>query len=275
MTKVKPGAFIGPFIILAFLILLYFPTFQWIVNSWLHSSYYSHGFLIIPIAAFIAWTRRGELRQAAPSRIGIWVLIAGLALYVSGVLYASDFLRALSFLVVISGLVLYFRGRKTFRALAFPICFLIFMIPSPSLDMIGYWLQSFSAQSSAWVISQFGIPVTRTGAEIHLGNASFVVGMACSGLNSLIALLALAALFAYVLKRPFVKKVVLFALSVPVALFANLLRLVTLLLIGHHWGSDYATGFMHTAFSPLFFIVSLVCLVLVARLLGLRLWKAA
>ncbi|MFP3975181.1 MAG: exosortase/archaeosortase family protein [Chloroflexota bacterium] len=275
MAKLRPRTFIGPLVVLAFLAFLYFPTFQWLVNSWLHSSYYSHGFLILPIAVFIAWTRRKELRRSTPSRIGIWALVAGLALYVGGMLYGSRFLCALSFLVVLSGLVLYFRGRRAFRALAFPLCFLVFMIPLPFLDTIGFWLQSFSAQSSAWVISQFDIPVTRTGTEIHLGNTSFVVGLPCSGLNSLIALLALAALFAYVLKGLFVKKLMLFIFSVPVAMFANLLRLVGLLLIGNHWGAEAATGFMHTAFSPLFFIVSLVCLAILAKVLGLRFWKPA
>ena len=245
------------------------------VNSWLHCDYYSHGFLILPISGFIIWRRRHELSERAPFPRGIWVLLSGLALYVGGFLYASNLLCALSLLLVLPGLVLYFWGKKALMTFAFPICFLVFMIPLPFLDKVGFWMQSFSARSSAWIIGLMGISVTRTGAEIELENASFVVGMPCGGMNSLISLLALAALFAYIMKGPFPRKVTLFVLAIPTAIFANLLRLVALLLIGNHWGSDAAMGFLHGFFSPLYFVVSIICLVLLAILLRFSFREAA
>ena len=264
---------IGLIAVLVLAHLLYFRTLQWMVNSWIHSDYYSHGFFILPIAAIIVWSRRHELSEQNPFRRGILVFVAGLALFIGGFAYSSNFLSALSLFLVVPGLVLYFRGKKALRTCAFPLCFLAFMIPLPFLDRVGFWMQSFSARGSAWIISLMGIPITRTGAEIRLENASFVVGMPCSGMNSLIALLALAALFAYILKGPFIRKAMLFLLAVPIAILANLSRLVALLLIGNHWGAEAAMGFLHDAFSPVFFVVSIVFMVVFAKLLRLRLWE--
>jgi exosortase len=265
---------IGPLIVLALLLLLYFPTFLWLVNSWLHSPYYSHGFLIPPVAGVIAWTRRSVLAKNAPSQGTIPVLLAGMALYAGGFLYASDFLAAMSLLVVLAGLVLYFWGNRVLIAFAFPLGFLAFMIPFPFLDRLSLWMQSFAAYSSAWIIGLMGIPITRTGAMLQLENAAFIVGLPCSGMKGLIALLALAALFAYILKGPFPRKVLLFALAFPVAILANLLRLVALLVIGDQWGADAAMTFFHDFFSPIFFGVSILCLILLARLLQLRFGEA-
>lgn len=159
-------------------------------------------------------------------------------------------------------------------AFAFPLGLLSFRIPLPFLDRLGLWMQSFSTRASAWIIGMIGIPITRAGIEIQLENASFVIGMPCSGLIGLIALLALAALFAYILNGPFARKVILFAFAVPVDVLANLLRLVALLLIGDRWGAEAAMTFFHDFFSPLFFGVSILCLVLLAGLLRFRVREA-
>lgn len=274
MTNVKTSRIIGPLIVLALLLLLYLPTFVWLVNSWLHSPYYSHGFLIPPLAGVIAWTRRSVLAEKAPSNGGIPVLLAGMALYVGGFLYASDFLAAISLLVVLAGLVLYFWGNRALIAFAFPLGFLAFMIPVPFLGGMNLWMQSFAARASAWIIGLMGIPITRTGAQLQLEDAAFVVGLPCSGMKGLIALLALAALFAYILKGPFSRKALLFALAFPTAILANLLRLVALLMIGDEWGAEAAMAFFHDFFSPLFFAVSILCLALLARLLQFKFSEA-
>ena len=270
MTSMRTRRIIWPLIVLGFLGALYFPTLRWLINSWLYSDYYSHGFLVLPIAGAIVWARRKDMSIGVSSCAGIWLLCIGLVLHVMGFLYISNFISAISFLIVIVGIILYFWGHQTLRVLAFPICFLIFMIPLPFLDKIGFWMQSFSASASAGFIDLIGIQITRIGAEIHLEKASFVIGMPCSGMNGMIALLALGALFAYMLKGPFIRKAMLFLLAVPVAIFANLFRLVGLLLIGNHWGGEVAAGFLHDAFSPVFFIVAIICLVILARILRLR-----
>ncbi len=262
---------IGPAIVAALFILLYFPTFDWMTNSWIHSEHYSHGFILLPVAALIIWTRKHDLQEQNPYPKGVWLLVAGLGIYIVGFLQLDNFLRALTLFLTLPGLILFFRGFAALRALAFPIFLLVFMIPFPWLDRVGLEMQSFAARASAWTVDIMGLEVTRTGSEIKLADAAFEVDIACSGMHSLIALLALAAIFAYVLNGSFTRKAILFLLSIPVAIFANLVRLVIILLIGNKWGADAAMTYFHDWASPVLFIVAIIIMVIVAKLIGFNL----
>jgi exosortase len=270
-VDVKTKKLIAISLVIALLCLLYFQTFIWLVNSWLSHSYYSHGFLVPLVSGFITWRKRHLLKQATPFPPGILVIALGLLLYVFGLVYYFNFLLAISFLVVLVGLTLYFWGKKGLQSFLFPICFLIFMIPLPFLDGIGTWLQSLSANWSSAIIGAMGIPVTLTGAEIRLEESTFTIGIPCSGMNTLIALLALATIFGYFLKGHFYKKAVLFIMAIPIAILANLFRIVSTLVIANHYGTGVAMTFFHTYSSILFFVVAILCLVVSSWLLRLRL----
>jgi len=251
--------------------LLYFPTLIWLINSWLTDPYYSHGFLIPIISCFIAWRniRKNELEPFKP---GIYIFAFGLILYVIGFIRVFPFLSALSFLFTLSGLILYFYGKPMMRSFLFPISFLIFAIPLPFvfLEKVAYVLQSLSARYSASIIEMLGIPVTRVGAEIQLEDASFIIGLPCSGMNSLISLLALAAIFIYILRCPLYKKIALLCITIPIAIFANILRVTSLLLIANAYGAETASGFYHTFFSPLLFIIAFIFLILTSIIIGCK-----
>lgn len=264
----KGRLLIAPILTGVVLFALYCPVLIWLTRTWLDSAYYTHGFLILPISAFIAWTKRKELVRTRPSRIGVVVFTMGLITYVLGFVWKIHWLWAFSFLIVAFGLTLYLSGTKATRSLMFPICFLIFMIPLPYLDSIALFLQSFSAWSSASIVAAVGIPVTRTGAEIRLADSAFIIGTPCSGMNTLISLLALAALLLYFMKAPFYKKASLFLLAFPVAILANVFRIVFLLVIAQFWGTEAALGFFHGFSSLLLFLVALLFLLLLSRLFG-------
>ncbi len=266
----KASKVTGISVVVILLSLLYFPAFVWLVNSWLSHPYYSHGFLIPLVSGFIFWRKRRQLKQANPFPPGILVIALGLSLYVAGFLSHLNFLSATSLLVVLGGLVLYFWGNKGLQSLLFPICFLIFMIPFPFLDNIGIWLQSFSANQSAAIIGVMGIPVTITGAEISLEKSAFIIGLPCSGMNSLISLLALAAVFGYFLNGRFYQKAILFITAIPVAILSNTLRVSSVLLIANKWGSEVAIGFFHGFSGILLFLFAIVLLTLLSRLLRLK-----
>ena len=266
----KGRRLVGPTVVGATIIALYFPVFVWLIRVWLNSPYYTHGFVILPIFAFIAWTKRRELVRTKPSWIGITVFIAGLIIYATSFLFVMYWLSAFSFLITASGITIYFYGIKGARSLKFRICFLIFMVPLPFLDSLGLFLQSISASSSASIVAAVGIPITRTGAEIRLADSAFVIGMPCSGMNTLIALLALAAIFVFILKGSYYKRGTLFALAFPIAILANIMRIVLLLVIAHFWGAEAALKFFHDFSSLALFLVALLILALFSRLLGCR-----
>ena len=267
----KRGKIVAPLIITILLAALYYRSFIWLGTAWIYNPYYQHGFLVPVISAVIAWKRRDTLRNRVPSTKGYFVLIPGLALYAAGYFLDIPSLLALSLLVVLMGLVLYFFGMRTARAMLFPMCFLLFMIPPPFLTDIGYWLQSIAIRGSAGTLSLFKMPVTIDGTEVTIGSSTFSIGLPCSGLNTLIALMALAAIYAFILSGPFYRKCILFCIAFPIAILANLLRLILLFLIGHRWGVQVAMNFFHDYSSILLFVVAILLLMLVGKLLRLRL----
>ncbi len=275
MFKIEYKQFIGPAIVTAIIVALYYLAFEWMVNTWWYSEYYSHSFLILPVAAIIIWTRRTELKTKEPYQHGIWIFLAGLILYVIGFMRESNFLVATSLLLVLPGLALFARGPKVLRAIAFPIFLLVFMIPLPWLDEISRNLQSFAARTSAWIVDLMGVSITRTGSQIELENVAFEIGLPCSGMHSLIALLALSAIFAYILNGSFKRKLALVVLAVPIAIFSNIFRIVVLLLVGNKWGEDAVIGIIHDPLSPIVFVVAIVCLVITAKLLRFNLRETA
>jgi len=261
-------------ILLALLLsILYFRTFTWLINAWLTDPYYSHGFLIPIISGVIAWRNIHNYKkedEPEPFKPAILIFAFGLILYVIGFITVFPFLSALSFLFTASGLILYFYGKPTMRSFLFPVSFLIFAIPLPLLILkkLTFVLQTVSARHSASIIELLGIPVTRTGAEIHLQDASFIVGLPCSGMNSLLSLLALATVFIYILRCPRYKKAVLLSVTIPIAISANVLRVTSLLLLANAYGADTAIGFFHTLFSPLLFIIAFIFLILVSIIIA-------
>jgi len=256
---------------IAVIALVYWPTFRWLVQSWLSNPYYSHGFLVPLISGFIVWTKRSELKASEPSIIGAFVLTLGAFVYILGFVWAMRFLPAFSLLIVLGGLSLLFFGTRATRAIIFPLSFLIFMIPLPFIQELGFSLQTISVHSSAWLVRVFGLPVTTVGPEIHLGDIVFTIGLPCSGINTLIALLALAAVYGYLLLGPVYKRAILFIIAFPLAIGANTLRIASLILIAKYHGVEAVSGFYHDISSPLFFVIAFLFLILLGRILGCRL----
>ena len=273
-------------ILLALLLsFLYFRTFTWLINAWLTDPYYSHGFLVLIISGFIAWInirnyknkKEHEIEfkpetEPEPFKPGIFIFAFGLLLYTVGFIKLFPFLSVLSFLFTASGLILYFYGKPTMRSSLFPISFLIFAIPLPFvfLEKVAYILQSVSARYSASIIELLKIPVTRTGAEIHLQDASFIIGLPCSGMNSLISLLALATVFIYILRCPLYKKATLLSVTIPIAIAANILRVTSIILIANYYGVEAAMWFFHDFSSLFLFIIAFIFLILVSINIGCK-----
>jgi exosortase len=267
-------------ILLALLLsVLYFRSFIWLTNAWLTDPYYSHGFLVLIISGFIAWRNIREHKkedeiesEPDPFKPGIYTFAFGLLLYTVGFIKLFPFLSALSFLFTLSGLILYFYGKPLMRSLLFPVSFLIFAIPLPLviLEKLTFVLQSFSAHYSASIIELLGIPVERIGAEIHLQNAAFTIGLPCSGMNTLISLLAMAAILIYILRCSVCKKAILFCAAVPIAIGANIFRIISILLVANAYGAEAAMKFFHNFSSILLFLVALFCLLIVGKVSGCK-----
>ncbi len=240
-------------------VLLYAPALVSTVRKWWTDPASSHGFLVVPLAAYLAWGRRDFVAaKSRPCGWGLLLLTFGLLLYPAAVVSQIDFLPAVSLLVTTGGLLLTLLGPAAFRALAFPYAFLFFGVPWPDtlVELVSFPMQLFSAKYAAMVAGLLGLGVARDGVDIHLGAYTFTVGAPCSGMKSLVSLLALAALFAYLLRGPLWKRLCLFAAGFPLALSANVVRIVVILAIARALGPKVAEGFLHGFSGVIVFMVA-------------------
>jgi exosortase len=244
--------------------LLYAPVLARLIGDWAHDDNYSHGFLVVPVAAFLAWERRGELLSAKrdPSAVGLIVVLFGLAALIGGILGAEFFVTRLSLLVVLAGSVLYLLGRQHLKILAFPIAFLLLMIPIPAIlfNQIAFPLQLFASNFGTAALRAFAVPVLREGNVIILANTTLEVAEACSGIRSLVSLLTLGIVYGYFADRRFSARVAIALATVPIAVVANGLRVAGTGILAHAYGPEAAEGFFHTFSGWLVFIAAFVLL---------------
>lgn len=267
LTKVKLT------IIIALFILIYWPTFLWMKARFLETdSYYSHGFLVPLVFLFLIWTKREELKKSkiAPLTLGLFLLIPALLLHLIAYRWGINFISGFSFIIALFGLLLYLFGRDVTRHLTFALCFLVFMMPLPQVMIIhiSFKMKIFAAQVATSIIKLFNIPSVRTGSIVQLPNTSLTIGDPCSGLRSLISLTALGALYAYLAKISKIRKIILFLFSIPLALFANAIRIVLLLIVAFIYGSEVATGKFHDFSGFLLFVIALIGLIIAGRILS-------
>lgn len=251
------------------LLVAFWPTLQWLWQAWLYNPYYSHGFLIPPLSAFLVWQERRRLADLPrrPVAAGVVLLAGGILVHLLALPWQAHFISALTLLAVLTGISLSLWGWPVTRNLLFPIILLLSMIPLPALDRLSPPLEAFAANSGAALVRWIGVPAESNGAQVSLSNSSFVVGAPCSGLRSLVALVTLAALVAYEMTGPLTGRLVLLLLAIPVALLANLVRVTLLFWIAHAFGPEAALTYYHDWAGLVVFLVALAVLLALARLI--------
>ena len=260
---------LGP--VLIGMLVVYLPMLQKLVYDWGHDDNYSHGFLIVPIAAYLVWERRADLVAAreSPSWLGLAVVAVSLMMLVAGQLGAELFLTRVSLIGVLAGAVLFLYGWEHLRITWFPLAFLILMIPIPAIifNQIAFPLQLLASRFGETVLQLFDIPVLREGNVITLANTQLEVAEACSGIRSLISLLTLGIVYGYFTdKRPPVR-VTLAIATIPVAIIANGLRVAGTGIAAYRYGQEAAQGFFHEFSGWVVFVVSLALMFLIHRTL--------
>ena len=243
---------------------LYYEIFAGLLYDWDTDPNYSHGFIVPFMSAFFVYERWTRLREMPiqPSALGIPILTLGMAMLVIGSVGAELFAQRVSFIVVITGLTLMILGKRMLVTLSLPIVFLLFMIPLPAIvvNTIAFPLQIFAAQSASFCLFNLGIPVLREGNLIFLAGTTLEVAEACSGLRSLVALLALGTVYGYFSQRQMWKRWALVVLSIPIAIVANALRVTGTGVLANYWGTEAAEGFYHTFEGWLVFVVAFILL---------------
>jgi len=253
-------------------LLAYIPIFIWMWDRWFaRDTYYSHGILVPFVTAYFIWQKREELQKTPVRRApGSLVLFAfGIALYLVSSILRVYFSSAISMLIVLVSLILYFYGTKVLRKIAFPICFLIFMVPLPLYVIvnISFKMKLFAAAIAAHLLNALGLYAIRDGSVIKLHSTFVIVDDVCSGLRSLISLSALGCIFAYIVNVPMYKRVLIFLTTIPIAIITNVCRVVLLSTLAEMLGVETIQGLLHNVTGFLVFALAFVMLYTIGRLL--------
>jgi exosortase len=272
ISQIKRMGLAGAVFLTSF-VLLFHGVVAKLVADWGRDENYSHGYLIVPLAVYFVWQRRAALARArvASSSAGLLLLIGSVLVFGAGVLAAELFLTRIAMIGVIAGAALYVFGPAVARLLAFPIAFLLVMVPLPAIvfNQIAFPLQLLASRAGEAALSAVHIPVLREGNLIVLASTTLEVAEACSGIRSLVSLLALGIVYGELAEPRAVVRLVLAAMTVPVAIAANAMRVAGTGIAAEYAGAAAAQGFLHTFAGWLMFIVAFACLIGVHRLIQL------
>ncbi|ARN23171.1 exosortase B [Piscinibacter gummiphilus] len=258
---------------------LYVPTYWDFLHGFWVSYSQGHEPLVMAICAWLAWRQRHALAaldsRGAPVATAV-VLGIGLLCYVFG--RTQQFLRIelVSQILVLAAIALYYRGWAGLRLVWFPLFFLLFVVPLPygTVMAITGPLKAAVSVVATTVMSALGYPIGRSGVVITIGQYQLLVAEACAGLQTMFTLEAMGLLYTNLMAyRSAVRSVILAVMVVPVAFFANVVRVIILVLITYHLGDEVGQGFVHGFAGMVLFAIALVFIMGFDRLLGLVLPK--
>ncbi|OGL40495.1 MAG: hypothetical protein A3C43_00900 [Candidatus Schekmanbacteria bacterium RIFCSPHIGHO2_02_FULL_38_11] len=254
------------------LILLYYKNFIWLGSKWLNDPNYSHGPLIPLISIYIGWLKKdtiSKIKGRDGSILGITIIFIAIIIQIISIRAQVNLTSSYSFILIIYGIILTYYGKDIAKELLFPIAYLFFMVPFLGiffLNRISNMLKLFSAYLSANIIYLLGIPVFREGVILNFSTGSIEVADPCSGIRSILSLLALGIIFAYFTESSAFKKIVLVISAIPLAVLGNLVRILFTGIMTSN-GINVTKGFIHTLSGLLVFLVALLGLVWFRHLL--------
>ena len=268
----NPSILTAAGLILALLLWLYFHIGVKLVQDWINYPDYSHGLLIPFFAAFLIWDQRKTLLATPlkPTWSGIPLVIIAILTLLIGVFGADLFLSRISFIVLAAGLIWTLLGQTMLGKTKFLLFVLVLAVPFPTVlfNHITFPLQLLASQVASSLLPLAGVPVLREGNIINLPAMPLEVAEACSGIRSLMSLFTVAVIFGYFLERGTMRRTMLALASVPIAVAANVARIVGTGLCVQYWDPEKAMGFFHEFSGWLMFLVSLCCLYLIHSLMA-------
>jgi exosortase len=240
---------LGPALVGGALLWAYWPTVAAMADRWADDPHYSHGFLVPLFALAVLWARRDQAPrgEARADWWGLTWLAAALALRSAAAFYYYEPLDGLALLLALLGTCQLTAGRAVFRWAWPALAFLGFMLPLPfQLDSaLALPLRRAATVASTYLLQTLGYPAFAEGNIIILDGRPFEVLDACNGLGMLMTFFALATAVALLSERPLADRLILVASAVPIALFANVVRITATVAASDEWGAEAADLFLH------------------------------
>lgn len=253
------------FLVFPLLAAMYFRIVPDMVKVWYNDENYSHGFLVPLIAGYFLWQRWPDLkeREVKPDWLGLVIIILGVLQLLVAWLGTEYFTMRTSLIVLLVGMTLFWFGREVLKGMALPLGYLIFMVPIPYIiyDMAAFPLKLFVTKVSVAFLKIVGVVVLREGNIIMFPTTTLEVADACSGIRSLISLLAIAAAYSFVMKTSDVRRWIIIFSAIPIAVATNALRVIITGILAQWWGAKAAEGFFHEFAGMAVFVLAMVMLV--------------
>ena len=247
---------------------LYGSMFKLMYDEWTQpEAPQAYGLLVLPASLALAWMLRSRARglTPAPSLLGYAALLGGLAITLFGSLVGAVTITAIGFGVTVAGTVLSRYGGEALRRFLFPVAFLIALIPLPHelMNSMTFQLQQLSVRWAASLMRLFG-DVKVEGTRLHTSSYTLEVIAPCSGLTIVLPLMVLASYYLYIVNAPLWKKMFIFALTIPVALVVNAVRIALIGMVGETVSAKAAAAF-HDYSGLITLICGFAALIFVAK----------
>jgi len=250
--------------------LLYGRILADLVVDWWTIPSYSHGIVILPLSLLIiSWNRRSLLAiPVSPDNRGLLITAFACVLYAAGQLGAEFFLQRSSFAVLLSGLIVTFWGTRRAAKLALPLLLFASTIPLPAIlyNLLAAPLQVLASRVATEVAQEFGVAAYRDGNIISLSQITLGVAEACSGLNSLSALMVGSVLLGFLnFQRP-LPRWILFLAAIPLSIMVNVIRVAGTAILADY-NPALALGLFHSFSGWLVFTAGFASLYFLSMLL--------
>lgn len=239
----------------------------------------AHGPIVLATGIWLLFHIRGELAALAskpPVLLALLGFAAGVALYAFGRPFDLISLEAAGVYLFFLAAALLILGARPMLKNAFPFLYLAFLIPVPGwiLDQITAPLRMFVSGVSTGALEALGYPIDRQGIVIFIAQYRLLVEDACSGMNSLIGLVAVMLFYIYIIHRASLRYTLLLAAAIiPIAVFVNIVRVMALILLTYYAGDEVAQGFLHVTTGIVLFAAALGLTILLDRVLHTLLEK--
>lgn len=234
----------------------------------------AHGPIVLATGLWLLWRKRDEIRgQIEPSQpwlVALGLLIS-LPLYVFGRAYDFISLEVLGLYGACLTTLYAYVGLQAILKNWFPLFYLGFLVPPPGwlMDRLTVPLKVFVSRMATDILQAFGIPIFRQGVTLIVAQYQLLVEDACSGMNSLTGLTAISLFYIYLLREASWRySLVLAALVIPVAIVANIIRIIILVLLTYFFGNAVAQGFLHETAGMILFATALILVFALDRLLS-------
>ena len=255
------------YLVLSVLILagVYWNIVPDMVKDWYHDENYSHGFIVPIVSGYFIYERWGKLKdiEIKPSWTGLIVLFLGCCQLLVAWLGVEYFTMRSSLIIQLAGMVIFLFGTELFRMMLLPLGYLFFMVPIPYIiyDAVAFPLKLFVTKVSVAALKLMGVVVLREGNIIMFPSTTLEVADACSGIRSLLSLLALAMAYAFFVNTTTARRWIIVASAVPIAIATNAMRVIVTGILAQWWGAKAAEGFFHEFAGLMVFALAMVLLV--------------